>query len=102
MKCRIGDLAVIINAHHRCNRGLIVRVVAPHDGSHFLAVPGEGPQWWVKSVRPLTYTKGERRYRLPEGPVPDVRLQPIRGVKEPSGRKATRGKSVKPRVRESA
>lgn len=42
MRCRIGDLAVVIDAYHRCNLGTIVRIIAPHDGIGTLTITDAG------------------------------------------------------------
>lgn len=80
MRCRVGDLAVIIEAHHRGNVGGIVRVVAPHDGTGDLVFQNSGPVWLIEAPNVLTWSVGEKIYRRHIGPAPDSQLQPIRGV----------------------
>ena len=80
MRCRVGDLAVIIEACHRGNVGVIVRVIAPHDGTGDLLFPNSGPVWLVEAPNVLTWSVGEKIYRRHIGPAPDSQLQPIRGV----------------------
>ena len=80
MRCKAGDLAVVVNAQCRCNLGNIVRIVAPHDGAGILRFPRHGHVWIVASHRPMTWYLHGKRYRRKTGPVPDCRLQPIRGL----------------------
>jgi hypothetical protein len=80
MRCKVGDLAVVVNAECRCNLGHIVQVVAPHDGTGILRFLNEGQVWIVASRRPMTWYLRGKRYRRKIGPVPDNRLQPIRGL----------------------
>jgi hypothetical protein len=80
MKCRVGDLAVVVDAYYRSNLGRIVRVLAPHDGAGDIFFTNVGQVWLVECAQPMTWSVGRRRYRRTIGPVPDSRLQPIRGV----------------------
>ena len=80
MKCRAGDLAVVIDAYYRSNLGRIVRVIAPHDGSGDLVFTNVGPVWLVDCAQRMTWSVKGKRYRRTIGPVPDSRLQPIRGL----------------------
>jgi len=80
MKCRVGDLAVVIRADIRSNLGRIVRVVAPDDGRGTIRFIREGMIWNVACHQPITWRLDGKRYRRKTGPVPDNRLQPIRGV----------------------
>ena len=80
MRCKPGDLAIVICAEIRGNLGNIVRVVAPHDGSGTLRFPNEGHVWIVDCPRLMTWYLNGKRYRRKSGPVPDNRLQPIRGL----------------------
>ena len=80
MKCKVGDLAVVIRAQCRCNLGRIVLIVAADDGTDFVSFKNEGPVWRVKSESPQTWYVGGKRYRRKIGPVPENRLQPIRGT----------------------
>jgi hypothetical protein len=77
--CVAGDLAIVINAHHRCNIGRIVKVLAQHDGKGDLVFRDVGVVWLVESPQPMTWTIGKRRIRRKSGPVPDTYLKPIRG-----------------------
>ena len=80
MRCKVGDLAVVVNAECRCNVGNIVRVIAPHDGTGVIRFARHGHVWLVAAHRPLTWYMRGKRYRRKTGPVPDNRLQPIRGL----------------------
>jgi hypothetical protein len=78
MKCRVGDLAVVVRADLECNLGNIVRIVAPVAGSHD-AFKGQGQVWTVECQRDMTWLYKDKTVRRKRGPVPDNRLQPIRG-----------------------
>ena len=80
MRCKPGDLAVVVNAQFRSNVGNIVRVIAPHDGIGALRFTRDGHVWLVVCHRPMTWRMDGKRYRRKTGPVPDNRLQPIRGL----------------------
>ena len=79
MKCRVGDLAVVIDAYHRSNLGRIVHVIAPHDGTGDLPFRDAGPVWLVQADQPLTWSVAAKQVRRKIGPAPDRQLQPIRG-----------------------
>ena len=78
MKCRVGDLAVVIAAHHRSNLGRIVRILAQHDGSGNISFTRVGHVWLVDAPHSMVWSVGTKRYRRKLGPVPDCQLQPIR------------------------
>ena len=80
MRCKPGDLAIVVSAELRCNVGLIVRVIAPHDGAGDVRFTHHGHVWLVTAPRPMTWLMHGKRYRRKTGPVPDNRLQPIRGL----------------------
>ena len=86
MRCKPGDLAVVVNAQCRCNIGFIVEVIAPHDGAGDIVFTGHGHVWMVKCHKAMTWYVRGKRYRRKTGPVPDNRLQPIRG--QPPGQHA--------------
>lgn len=80
-RCRAGDLAVVIDAVNASNVGLIVKVLALHDGKGDLFFGKEaGPVWLVESTQYMTWRIGKKRYRRKCGPVQDMLLQPIRGI----------------------
>lgn len=80
-------------ADYNINLGRIIRVIAPHDGAGDICFYGEGLVWLVESSQPLTWTVGKKRYRRKYGPVPDCRLQPIRG--ESIGEQGAKGEQLK-------
>ena len=90
LRCRVGDLCVVVRAVHPSNLGHIVRVLAPYDpGGCDLDM--DEADWLVESALPLTWSRGERRlWRRRRGPVPDECLQPLRdGATPPMGSSAT-------------
>lgn len=80
MKCKPGDMAVVLSAFHRCNVGRFVSVVKLYDANGELNGDWEQPVWLVESTWPLTWTRGRRLWQGKQGPVPDAALQPIRGL----------------------
>jgi hypothetical protein len=79
-KCKPGDLAVVIQAQHKTNLGLIVKVLERHDRTGPL-VYGVGPTvWMTESTAPMTWTLNGEVYTLSRGPIPDCQLQPIRAL----------------------
>jgi hypothetical protein len=69
MKCRIGDLAIVIRPRIDANLGILVEVVGPWR-------PDEG-LWWVRSLSgPRLRRDGEF---MQEGSVADSALCPLRG-----------------------
>ena len=85
LKCRPGDLAIVIAARNVCNLGNIVHVVEPYTNQWKRYVSGCGHIWFVKASHPLTWSEGDKLIRRKEGPSPDAILQPIRGAKDPGG-----------------
>jgi hypothetical protein len=80
MRCRPGDIAVVIDATHKSNLGRIVRVLEMHDGTGDLVYgPDHGPAWLVECSVSMTWKRGGKRVRRKTGPVPDDQLQPMRG-----------------------
>ena len=45
MRCRPGDMAVVVDAFNKCNIGKIVTVIGLHDGSGDLALKLKEPVW---------------------------------------------------------
>jgi len=82
LKCRIGDLAVVIDAFNKCNIGRIVHVVGRCTSDSPLP-PSFGSlsncDWLVQCPTLLTWDIDGKRLRRKRGPVPDFALQPIRG-----------------------
>lgn len=80
LRCKPGDLAVVIQATFKTNLGRIVRVIRPSCGEGDLTYPAHMNTWLVESVEPLTWYRGKKRFRRKSGPVPDAQLQPIKGI----------------------
>ena len=80
VKCKPGDLAVVVNSQLPCNRGRIVRIISAHDHKGDLIFPSTyGQIWLAESAQPMTWRIDRKRYRRKSGPIPDYCLQPIRG-----------------------
>ena len=88
-RCKPGDLAVIIQAQHRENLGLIVKVLEPHDRTGPLVYNTGESVWLTESAVPMKWTLKSEVYLLKRGPIPAAQLQPIRARPTPR-RKRTR------------
>jgi len=76
MRCKMGDVAVIVRPLVRANLGMLVEVKAPY---------GKPGWWWVRSLSgPRLREDGTVEQ---EGAVHDSRLSPVR-TKKPRPRKA--------------
>ena len=83
LRCKIGDLAIVVNAEQQQNLGNLVEVMGLPSGAP-LTLTGPGHVWQVKTVS----GRKTLHYRMPsgtfvllsEGPVPDCRLWPIPGL----------------------
>ena len=85
-RCKVGDLAVVVQAKFPSNLGRIVQVVGLHDGTgDIVYTPEFSPVWLVVASTRLTWTCNGKRYRRKSGPVPDQQLQPIRGLGSSDG-----------------
>ena len=81
LNCKVGDLAITVQAEVPQNLGHIVHIVRPlgvEPWSDF----GPVHMWWVESLpsstRLLHYRYGDGRLELKrQGPVPDLLLRPI-------------------------
>lgn len=89
LRCKPGDLAIVIKATFPSNLGRIVRVVALSQGDGDLVYPADQVTWLVTCAQPMTWYKKKKRFQRKKGPVPDMQLQPIRGV--PLGRDTAEG-----------
>ena len=79
LNCSAGDLAIAIKAHNPSNIGSIVKVLRKHPNQYiFLDEIGQFI-WMVEGSHLLTYTKGNRKFRMRRGAVPDSYLKPIKG-----------------------
>ncbi|MCA2997681.1 MAG: hypothetical protein ING75_03670 [Rhodocyclaceae bacterium] len=79
MTCRKGDLAIVIHAKHESNLGAVVRVLDVDDGGGDIVFKNEPLVWHVSSPFLMTWSKDGRLFQRKIGPVPDWKLQPIRG-----------------------
>ena len=79
MRCKAGDMAVVLSAFHQSNVGMFVNVVKLYDGASDVNMGCEQAVWLVESNAPMTWTKGAKVWHGHQGPVPDSALQPIRG-----------------------
>jgi hypothetical protein len=80
LRCKPGDLAVVVRAKYPVNLGRIVRVIRRDQGSGILFYAKDTPAWLAVSARPLTWYVDGKRILRKSGPVPDAQLQPIRGL----------------------
>jgi hypothetical protein len=80
MRCRPGDMAVIVDAFNKCNLGKIVTVIGLHDGAGDLLLKLDEPVWLVSCCVPLIWSTDKKRWRRKNGPAGDSALQPIRGI----------------------
>ena len=80
MRCRPGDMAVIVDAFNKCNIGKIVTVIELHDGSGELALKLKEPVWLIRCSVPIIWSTDTKRWRRKSGPAGDSALQPIRGL----------------------
>jgi hypothetical protein len=79
LRCRPGDLAIVIQAQFPTNMGRIVRIIGVDDRKGDLLFPLQTPTWEVRCELPMTWRSNNKRFRRKQGPVPDACLQPIRG-----------------------
>ena len=98
MKCKVGDLAVIVAADFKSNIGNIVKIIAPDDGKGICDWSKQGLAWVVTAARPITWVINGKRYRRKIGPVPENRLQPIHRVTDGKKAKESTGLGVTPSV----
>ena len=89
IRCKPGDLAVVIDARYKCNLGVIVQVIELHHGFGDLRYSQEKNAWLARSSKTLKWVVNGKCYRRKTGPVPDAQLQPIRGY--PLGRDIAEG-----------
>ena len=83
LRCKVGDLAVVVNAEQTSNLGQIVEVLGLPTNRPF-KLNGPGHVWQVRTVsgrKSLHYRMPKGHFRhLAIGPVPDCRLRPITGL----------------------
>ena len=80
LRCKPGDLAVVINAKYKRNLGIIVKVIEIDDRTGPVRYALETPVWLAESQKAMTWVANGRRYSCNRGPIPDAQLQPIRGT----------------------
>jgi hypothetical protein len=85
VRCKLGDLAIVISAKNKRNLGIIVKIIDADDRKGALRYPLGTPTWLVESQKPLTWVVDGKRHSYHRGPVPDAQLQPIRAT--PQGKK---------------
>ena len=89
LRCKPGDLAVVIDARYKCNLGAVVQVIELHNGVGDIRYFKKHNAWLAKSRKPLKWVVNGKCFRRKTGPVPDEQLQPIRGY--PLGRDIAEG-----------
>ena len=80
LRCRIGDLAVVVGCHLPENTGNIVKIIGVEGYQGWYGITGHTFVWTVEVTkdRPLVYENADvGLYTLMEGPVPDQLLIPI-------------------------
>jgi hypothetical protein len=86
--CKVGDLAIVTSATLPENIGQIVEILGPPTG-HPINANWSGTTWQVRTAsgRPtLVYRFWDGKLkRHADGPVPDSRLRPIRGLEDERG-----------------
>lgn len=94
LRCKVGDLCVVVKARSTANLGRIVRVVAPYS-RELDDFPMESADWMVECSTTLTWKRPpDKRWRRKKGPVPDECLLPIRGSGAPGDDAATKAPSI--------
>jgi hypothetical protein len=84
MRCKPGDLAIVIDAYNTSNLGMIVRVVGPQDMNSDLVIHDTSGVWIIESHHLMAWACGEKITYSTKGPALDCQLKPIRGL--PLGR----------------
>jgi hypothetical protein len=82
LNCKLGDLAIIIDAYNAVNIGTIVKVIAVHKNQNALDKEADDHLWTVTAPHPITYAIDGKLVRKLKGPAPDSTLRPIRGISE--------------------
>ena len=79
LRCKPGDLAIVIKANIPENLGLIVKVICRDPGKDIIRFHDRENAWFVESQLPMTWLVNQKKYQRLSGPVPDAVLQPIKG-----------------------
>jgi len=80
LRCKPGDLAIVIDAKYKRNLGIIVKVIELDDRTGPVRFALDTPVWLVESQEAMTWVVNGTRYISNRGPIPDAQLQPIRGT----------------------
>jgi hypothetical protein len=80
MRCKKGDLAIVVSANYEENIGCIVTIISMVSTNGFLNMQNQGPLWLVSCQHNMKWTFNTKVFRKKCGPVPDCFLQPIRGI----------------------
>ena len=80
LRCKPGDLAIVIDAKYKRNLGIIVKVIEMDDRTGPVRYALDTPVWLAESQKAMTWVVNGTRYSSNRGPIPDAQLQPIRGA----------------------
>ena len=80
LRCKPGDLAIVIDAKYKRNLGIIVKVIEMDDRTGRVRYALDTPVWLAESQKAMTWVVNGTRYSSNRGPIPDAQLQPIRGA----------------------
>ena len=80
LRCKPGDLAIVIDAKYKRNLGIIVKVIEMDDRTGPVRYALDTPVWLAESQKAMTWVANGRRYSSNRGPIPDAQLQSIRGA----------------------
>jgi hypothetical protein len=80
LRCKPGDLAIVIDAKYKRNLGIIVKVIELDDRTGAVRYALDTPVWLAESQKAMTWALNGKRYSSNRGPIPDAQLQPIRGT----------------------
>lgn len=81
LRCRPGDMAVIVAADPGCQRPNIGRIVTVQSINPGMSLKKGRPMWYVTAHEPLVAYEGMTKL----GIIADALLQPIRGQQRPDG-----------------
>ena len=82
LRCKPGDMAVVIDAKYKRNLGIIVKVIELDDRTGPVRYALDTPAWLAESQKAMTWVVNGTRYSSHRGPIPDAQLQPIRGAQK--------------------
>ena len=61
IRCKPGDLAVVIDARYKCNLGAVVQVIEMHNGFGDIRYFKKHNAWLAKSSKPLKWVVSLRQ-----------------------------------------